>query len=955
MKIIIYLFVFAVLVGSISAEYHSNKIVIKFSEDSDAYFEWIANNRTGSIEVLNNLLGEHDSRPYIRNELIKKIGEKKSTDRSLSSLLYISPLQRIAILSYSATIDPVLISKKISALPDFEYAEPMPIHRIVGRPNDPKLNGQYYIDSINAIEAWKYVDSTKSVVIAIVDTGIDFEHDDLSDNMFINFGEYGLDSFGNDKRSNGIDDDENGFIDDWRGWDFVSSTDSSGQDNDPSPGHKHGTHVGGTAGAVVNNKIGIAGVGNFVKILPVKVSGDNSLGTNVSHGYEGLLYAAAMGADVINNSWGSSSRSEAEQEVINEALNLGAVIVAAAGNNNRYEAFYPASYNGVVSVAALNSANEKAYFSNYSEFVDISAPGEDILSTIPDNSYEFMSGTSMASPVVAGVAALARLANPSFDPLQIRELLRVTADNVDDVNKTYIGRIGRGRVNALRAVTTREAKSVRMLSYYVTDENHDGVLDAGEQFSISASFKNILSDVNKISVKLEVESYLPFEVISDSSYLGAMLTGDTISIDGEFIFRIPEDITNDFVMKTFVNIYEGNEIINTETIILYLNPSYRTISENNISTTINSRGNIGFNDYPSNTQGVGFKYKNSDNINFEGALLIGSGYNRISNVARGVNQNFADKDFLSYNILQLNHSGETADLEANTEFADNNDSNRAGVYVLQHVYQFNTEEAKDIIFVAYDVINQTQEFRDSIFVGLFFDWDIGPSGADNQAEYDSGGQFGYVRNVANDSLSIAAVKLLSSYPVNYYAIDNGGTSEENSINVYDGFSRREKWQAMSNGISRKQSGITDASMVIAAGPIKMFAGDTTRVSFAIISGYGLDKIRTSCNQAIALADNYKIISSPTIIPSRNIISKIYPNPNYGKSVSIDYIIVNQEPVSLDIFDLSGRKVHSIHRNDNLLQGRYTIEINPVLLGSGLFFAVLKTDKHSYTSMFIITN
>lgn len=955
MKIVIYIFVFALLICSLSAEYHSNRIVVKFEENSHAFSEWVLNNRTGTVSVLNSFIGEHNSVPYIQDELINKIRTKRSSDRTLGSLPYTSPLQRIAIIYYTSNIDPVLISKKISALTDVEYAEPMPIHNLASRPNDPKLNGQYYIDSVYAIEAWEYIDSTKSVIVAIVDTGIDFEHEDLKDNIYINLGEDGLDIFGNDKRSNGIDDDDNGFIDDWRGWDFVSSTDSSGQDNDPSPGHKHGTHVAGTAGAVVNNKTGIAGVGNFVKLLAVKVSGDNPLGTYVSHGYEGLLYAAVVGADVINNSWGSSSRSEAEQEIINEALNLGAVIVAAAGNNNRYEAFYPASYNGVVSVAALNSANEKAYFSNYTEYVDVAAPGEDILSTIPESSYEFMSGTSMASPVVAGVAALARLAHPSYDPWQIRELLRVTADNIDDVNKNFIGRIGQGRVNALRAVTTQDAKSVRMLSYKVRDEDNDGVLDAGEQFSISASFKNILANVSNVSVKFDVESLIPFEVISDSLYLGSMLSGDTITLNDKFVFRIPQDITYDYVMKTYVHIYENKKKLNTETIVLYLNPSYRTISGNNIATTINSRGHIGFNDYPSNTQGIGFKHKNSDNLNFEGGLLVGAGYNRISNVVRGNNQSFADRDFVSYKILKVNTPGKIADVEAYTEYADNNDSNRAGVYVLQHTYQFNSEEAKDIIFVNYDVINQSLEYRDSVFVGLYFDWDIGPSGADNKAEWDFDGQFGYVRNVVNDTLPISAIKLLSPYSVNFHAIDNGGSSQENSINVYDGFSKREKWQAISNGISRVRSGVTDASMVIAAGPIRMFAGDTARVSFAIISGNSLESIKSSAVQSVAVAENYRLISSSPRIPEKNMITNIYPNPNYGKQVSIDFVIVEQEPISFEIFDLTGRKVHTVYKLESLAQGRYSIELNPKLLGSGLFFAVLKTNKSPNTSMFLITN
>ena len=956
MKSFLFLVIFISSLISASGEYYQHKIYLKFKSGSPELINWNKNARQGSIPSLVPLLGKNWSHPFVRQSLLDMARSKKTYNVLLSSRNMINPLSRIAIIEYEKDIDPLVLSRKLQSYPFVDYAEPIPMHKILEEPNDPKRNGQYYLEKINVFDAWDVIDTTKSVLVGIVDTGIDYNHEDLAGNMYVNLGEDGTDSTGKSRRDNGIDDDNNGYIDDWHGWDFVSS-DSSGQDNDPYPGHRHGSHVGGTIGAVTNNHIGIASVGRFVKLLPVKVGEDNPFAVSVTNGFEGIFYAGLMGAAVINCSWGSTTRSEAEAELISQVAGNGSIIVCAAGNLGTHQPFYPASYSDAVSVAALNEADERAVFSCYDETVDVSAPGEDILATIPDNSYEMMSGTSMASPIVAGVAALSIIAHPEMTSDQIRELLRVTCDNIYGVNPEYIGLLGNGRVNAYKAVTTKNARSVRLISYNIIDENGDGVLDMGEHVKITTKFKNILSPVKNVYVKVKSKSSILLPLETDSLYLGNMNSGDTVeSKEQEISFYIPDNIPFDVVFNLQLTTIDSIGELSHDMIRIFANPSFRNLDSNNITTTLNSRGNIGFNDYPFNIQGIGLRYKSSQNILFEGGLIVGSAYNHISNNVRSYNQSFQDRDFLSRNFLTLHHPGEKAALEATLQYSDGNDSSQAGVHIFQKAYQFSTKDARDIIFMNYDIVNQTFFVRDSVFAGLFFDWDLGPGGANNKISYDKDLNFGFVHNVKDSSLPWVGVEIISSDKVNFYAIDNGGNSKDTSINIYNGFTDKEKWLAISNGLKRPESSVADASMVISAGPVRMLPRDTTRITFAIFAGDNFEQLQQNAINARNVAHQYDLDDPyyPPIPPKSSII-KVYPNPAENSDVKLDIVLLRDTHVSLQMFDMKGKKVGEFLKNEYLYAGRFSMSVNPKNLSTGLYLILMQTDENVSTAMVYIKN
>jgi len=343
---------------------------------------------------------------------------------------------------------------KASAL--IEFAEPNYYRYLQAAPNDPgyaanmwglnnigQTGGTINAD-INAPEAWNITTGSSAVIVADIDSGMDMTHPDLVANVWVNLGEI---------PGNGIDDDGNGYIDDVHGWDFGEN------DNDPSDTIAscggHGTHTAGTIGASGNNGVGVTGVNWAVSLMPLKIFNPIFGGLFCTASSSAIIgavnYASMMGARVSNNSYGGGPASLAEQNAIQASK---ALFVAAAGNDglsNDITASYPATYplDNIISVAATDHNDVQAVFSNFGVLtVDLAAPGVHILSTLPNNTYNFYDGTSMAAPHVTGAAALLLAQNPN---LTINELKRLLLDGVDPIPGLPV--LTGGRLNIFTSLT----------------------------------------------------------------------------------------------------------------------------------------------------------------------------------------------------------------------------------------------------------------------------------------------------------------------------------------------------------------------------------------------------------------------------------------------------------------------------------------------------------------------
>jgi subtilisin family serine protease len=309
--------------------------------------------------------------------------------------------------------------------PNVEYAERNYIVSASFVPDDPLYSTQWALDKIDAPEAWDISTGGSQVVVAVVDSGIDYNHRDLRNHLWVNEAELnGIEA---------VDDDQNGYVDDIYGYNFVYNH------SDPMDDHGHGTHCAGIIAAGGNNGTDIAGVCWNTKIMAVKFLGSRGEGSTAD-AVLSVYYAVANGADIISSSWGGSEESRALQDAIDYAHSQGVITVAAAGNSNSDLPVYPASYAHVLSVAATDENDERWILSNYGDWVDIAAPGVDILSLRAKGTSEgteygeyttFMTGTSMAAPHVVGACALLLSVNPLLTYARLYDILTKTADPIE--------------------------------------------------------------------------------------------------------------------------------------------------------------------------------------------------------------------------------------------------------------------------------------------------------------------------------------------------------------------------------------------------------------------------------------------------------------------------------------------------------------------------------------------
>lgn len=358
--------------------------------------------------------------------------------------------------------------------------------------NDPGIQVSWGLNRMDAPNAWRLEQGRRDVVVAIIDTGIDVNHPDLRENLWVNPGETGFDSQGRDKSKNGLDDDGNGFIDDVHGWNFAESS------SDLTDRHGHGTHIAGIIGAVGGNGIGLSGVAPRVSLMILKYYDPKRAGplSPLETTVRAIKYARKMGAHVINYSAGGLEKSEEEMAAISAANDEGILFVAAAGNegsNSDLNGFYPADYRlpNILSVTAIDLQNNVLPSSNYGQrTVDIAAPGHEILSTLPNGQYGYLTGTSQATAFATGVAALLLSRRTDLnEPWRLIEYLVKTGDTDPRLSgKTKF----RSRLNAYRALVMQDSG---VSANGTIASNIAPSVDSTDAFSADADFDRLVEGV----------------------------------------------------------------------------------------------------------------------------------------------------------------------------------------------------------------------------------------------------------------------------------------------------------------------------------------------------------------------------------------------------------------------------------------------------------------------------
>ena len=305
--------------------------------------------------------------------------------------------------------------------------------------NGPSMDGNWFFNSIRAPKDIEPRSRKKKIVIAVVDDGMRITHHDLRDFVWKNPKEI---------PNNNIDDDGNGYVDDIHGWDVADKNNGVTPPKNRLKVFYHGTHIAGIVARISKLAYG-SSASDYIKIMPVKCLSDKAVKTYLKDGYKGIKYAVQAGADIIICAWGVGYISEDESKLLQQAYEKGILIVASAGNLPEEREQYPGAYDSVLAVAALNEEDKKIENSNYGSFVDLSAPGINILSTsvLSDTKYEIREGTSSATAMVAAAAAMVKLQHPSYSLEKTKACLKSSSEAIDTINPQYSAKLGSGKLN----------------------------------------------------------------------------------------------------------------------------------------------------------------------------------------------------------------------------------------------------------------------------------------------------------------------------------------------------------------------------------------------------------------------------------------------------------------------------------------------------------------------------
>jgi serine protease len=758
------------------------------------------------------------------------------------------PLVDLSLIYYLDLPADQPLAKALSYLrarPEVAYVEPWYLGQTFYQPNDPfadttgGFDRMWHLTAIQAREAWDLSRSDSSIVIGVVDAADNSTHPDLRNQLAYNHAD----------PIDGIDNDGDGYLDNYAGWDFGGDYTGSPGDNNPSlEGNPHGLWVAGTCCAQGDNDLGGIGTGFKARYLPIKAAPDDSLGS-IFFGYQGIVYAADQGAQIINNSWGGASFSQFGQDVVRYAtINRGALVIAAAGNSSDSQIFYPAGYQEVLAVANSSFGDTLYLNSTFNTEVDVSAPGFSILSTNYPAGYWRWGGTSASAPVVAGAAAVVLDYFPQLTPYQAGQRLRVTTDSVYGFQPSQFERMGSGRINLFRALTDPLKPSIRTRELRVEDRDGDGRFLPGDTLLIWPQWTNSLHPATDLELRLTLTFADQFyaTVIQDRYQAGPVAMNEKFSPAQPF----------EVVLKTFVPANHSLQLRfryedpattydDREFVPLLVNPTWLDVFTPSLQTSVSSQGNAGYNDFPWQQQGLGFRYQQGRNALFEAGLLFGNSSNRVSDRVR--NQVSRDEDFSLLSRLTEATDDPLASWVARGSFRDNLTSNSLGITVRQSVFAFDEPAYDDFVLLTYGLYNERTTSIDNLYAGFFTDWDLATGALNlNTAAYDASLKLGYTWDYSGQQSRHFGVVLLSEGTFRPYATNPGSGFR---------FTNSDKFVALTTelspntGESGADLGGADVYQFVSTGPLNLAAQGLDTVAFALVGGSSLAQLQAHAQAA----------------------------------------------------------------------------------------------------------
>ena len=810
---------------------------------------------------------------------------------------------------------------------------PSQLNEIDAPPGDPYYHLQWWLPKISAPAAWDISRGDSSVVIAVVDVGVDVDHGDLMSKCWVNPAEAG--GVAN------VDDDRNGFIDDIYGWDFCDD------DPDPRPENNdgHGTHVAGIAAAAVDNSYGVAGIGWNCRIMSVRTG----RGSTILYGYEGVVYAASAGADIINLSWGSDTPSNIERITTEYAQEQGALLVAAVGNKSTGQTFnhYPAGYEGVLSVAAVDTGDRVAAFSNTGDWVDIVAPGARILSTTPGG-FSILSGTSMATPMVSGAAGLLKAIHMDWRPDQLRKQIILSSDPIDSLNPDLIGQFGGGRLNLYRVLNESQA-GFEIVTVEIDDDtegNGDGIIDPNEWIGISFEIVNLLTEsASPIGWITSEDPYI--QITPDTVDFGPVNPGSVSDNHGTPIrSRVSRSAPSGRVIPCKLNL-DGNDLDpQSLAFSLTARPPYDEHDNGQVVLTITNFGTLGYFDYTRERGvGEGMRYpKNGLTSLFHGSLMVGVGPDRVSDCAYG-DSAMSRYDFVSLEPGFIVQNMEDGSQESHARFVDDRATLPIDVEINQSNYSYSEHPDDDYVILSYNVINRGRQTLDSVYIALFLDWDVIRADG-NICWWNGDDAIGWMEYETGDFPAFGAA-LLDCETSFHAAIDNQAALSNND------WTDRVKYRVMTSGFASAEGlDPRDYSQMIGTLQTDLDENGSAIVTFALAAGDDSEDLQENIQSARTRWNNR--VNNPggsVPIPDMLELVSAFPMP-FNNRVNLVYHTRNSGTVSWALYDMLGKRVIP----DQTLvvnAGLFTIPITKDMLPSGYYLIEIQKSSLSLTTPVVL--
>ncbi|GAB1371697.1 hypothetical protein MASR1M45_17590 [Candidatus Kapaibacterium sp.] len=694
----------------------SNKVIIRVKPGYDIFNKQIILRSGMGISDISQLLSPQNSLTY--NSLLSVNYDYKEKSKIYQAE---EKLLRTFTIIFDDNIEPEEFCRRILlANPAIEIAEPYYLPEFFSsyKPNDEMIDMQDdFLTLIKAYEAWSIEKGDPNVIIGISDSGTNQQHEDIIGNLAFN---------DNEIPNDGLDNDDNGYIDDYSGYNFSWQGTSFGPGDTYNPSISHGQQVAGIAGASTDNSLGIAGIGFNCKLLPLKIVDGSSL----KYAYESIVYAAIRGIKVLNCSWGVVKPfSEIDQSIIDFAISKNVAIVAAAGNTSskftKYDSFFPASYFGVLGVGEVTSIDRLTSTSSISAGCRILAPGDDNYTTTNNGYFTCDGGTSFASPVVAGALALVRSKYPQLDALQSLEFVRQAVDRHNNFSSTDQHLIP-GRINVLKSVTIGPFSIPGILplrySYFDKSDTETDRFSAGDEVRIKIYAKNVLGKANNLSFILSI-AYDPansVEILQNSSDFSFVDNNQELEID-DFVIRIKNNYSGNVIFRVDIN---GENSYN-DFFKFNFTPAkdISTFANNQIKFSMSDIGEFGFSTSGSSISGVGFGYKNYGNQVYRNSSIM------ISENSQRVVYNSSVNKIYSFSTVK----GFVPPDRYLAVYNDNNGGNQKIGLEIEQKVSFTSIDAKATKY-DFKITNTSQFPIKDVSFGLYIDWDVSSESTKNRSK-----------------------------------------------------------------------------------------------------------------------------------------------------------------------------------------------------------------------------